>query len=94
MKKLFVKENLIIWSDPNVYSQENHQYADTLREICELKLFTDWQQAANLAQSTEFNCNIITSDINGEELTKRVTNKVHVNSIFVLRSNTTFLSNG
>jgi len=92
MAKLFVKEYIIVWHDPNIDSPENSDYIQDLRKISEVKTFSDWEEASNYVQSIEKICNVITSGKNGEVLVKDIANQSNVLGFYVFCGNIEFHS--
>jgi len=85
--KLFVKESHIVWHDPNINSQQNIKYLNGLQEsTCDLKTFTDWNQAATYLQGVQTAVQVITSGTDGELLVKEISNVPNVFSVFVFCS--------
>ena len=76
-------QNMIIWHDPNVNSEENENYCDVLGSICEYKTFDDWKEAAKEIKQSTIQCHVLTSGTNGEELVKEIASLKQVAAVYV-----------
>ena len=80
-------QNMIIWHDPNVNSEENATYCDILGGICEYKTFEDWEKAAKEIKHSSIQCHVLTSGTNGEELVKEISSLRQVAAVYVFCMN-------
>lgn len=85
--KNFVKEYLIVWHDANGNAMENIQEKAELQNICDLKVFTDWEEASVFIQGTQIYCHVVTSETNGELLVGKISGLANVSSISVFCRN-------
>jgi hypothetical protein len=92
MVKYFLRENVIIWHDPNVHSSENTAYITELKNICDVQVFVDWKEASNyLKKETQLSCcKVITSGTNGELFVKEISSLPFITSIYVFCGNISY----
>ena len=81
--KLFMKDTIIVWHDPEVNSRENQQYKDKLKTISEVKTFSGWKEASQFIMTSGLPCQVITAGTNGEDFAKEIIKHPNVISIHV-----------
>src|SRR5258708_1835198 len=91
IKKLFVKDYLIIWHDPNADSFENTQNVNELQNISNIKIFPNWKEASSHIEGIQhISCHVITSETNGKLLVQAISDMPNVSSIYVFCQNTEY----
>jgi len=83
MAKLFIKDYLIIWHNPNLNEIEKKKYIPELQTISDVKTFTNWKEASAFIKETKTFCHVITSGKDGMSLTNEISNMPNVPSIYV-----------
>ena len=84
MMKVFFKDYVIVWHDPNANSLENQQYIAQLTRFCDVFTFTEWEKASAYIRETKTVCHIVTSGTNGELLVQRIFKRENVCNIYLL----------
>ena len=90
LTKHFVKDHLVAWHDPNIQGDENIQYKTAIESFCQVKTFTDWEEASSFLKSTDTVCSLITSGRNGELLVKETHDISNIFNIFIFCENKAF----
>ena len=85
--KLFSKENVIVWYDVNIESEENRFNIQRLKEICDVEKFSDVAKAVNFIKSTSASCIVISSGNNGKNITEQIASRPNVYAIYIFCRN-------
>lgn len=96
MTKSFFKDCILIWHDPNLYSQENQHYISKMEKLFKVAAFLEWKETSQCIQSIkegQVTCHVITSGTNGEELVKEISPNENVSNIYVFCQNKEYHSN-
>lgn len=86
IKKLFLKEFLLVFYHPDVHTEIMKEYCLQLKQICEIKTFEDWREAADFIENshTQTDFSVVTSEANGEIFLDKIVNQDNVFSMTVL----------
>ena len=85
--KQLCKSYQVVWCDPNVNAEENKEFIDELKTICDLKTFSDYIEAFSYLQTHLPLCQVITSDTHGELIVKEISQLECVSSVYVFCQN-------
>jgi len=87
MTKVFFKDYVIVWHDPNVNNKENQEYITQLEKFCEVFTLTEWEKTSIFIKEAKTVCHVITSGTNGELLVKEIFESENVCNIYVFCRN-------
>jgi len=87
MTKHFFNEYVFVWHDPNITSGENQGYIPQIEKLCEVKTFTEWEEASKFIKDAKAICHVITSGKNGELLCKEISSSKNVSSVYIFCAN-------
>ncbi len=89
----FLKEDMIVWHDPDLNSQKNRHYIFQLEKICQVFTFTEWQKASSFIKEAHGICHVVTSETNGEFLVKQISENQSLSNIFIICKDQNYHSN-
>ena len=85
--KLFVKEQIIIWYDPNPDTLENVDFLTELEKDYLVKRFSGWKKASNTIKEISVSFQLIMSGINKNLPVELIDIMSKVNFLYILTSN-------
>ena len=89
----YQKNKKIIWSDPNVFNEENQKfYVDFLKGLNVLRV-EDFKKAYQIITETDETVIVMSSGTNGEKLVKMIHDETNIIGILIFCNNIDFHKN-